>query len=101
VVKFHRPTHPAAPWAWLRDQSLRLNTDHVELPQFCDAGAQFGGVTVASIDEHQIAREARLTGPLDLLERNLRLGLEADLLGMPALHRRSLSSAQSLGRYNR
>ena len=64
-----------APWAWLRNQGLRLNTGHAELPQLCDAGTQLGGVAVASIDDHQIARKVRLTGPPDLLEGNLWLGL--------------------------
>src|SRR5215469_9996107 len=72
---------PTAQHAWLRDQRLRLDTGYVELSQLTDPGAQFGIVAIASVEEYHIARKAHLTGPADLLERNLRLGLEADLLG--------------------
>jgi hypothetical protein len=75
-----------------------LNTGHVGLAQLCDAGTQLGGVAVASIDDHQIARKVRLTGPPDLLERNLRLGLEVDLLGDACF---APTLLMSFGRYSR
>ena len=44
-------------------------------------GAQFGVVAIAGVHQHHAARQAGLARPTDLLERDLGLGLEADILG--------------------
>ena len=62
------------------------------------AEAQLGVMTVAGIHQHHAARQALGAGLLDLRQRDLRLGREADLGRHPALCRRSASSAQVLGR---
>src|SRR5215218_9088716 len=70
---------PATPRARCPHQALRLNAGDIDLPQLGDARAQLGVVAEAGINQHQIARKAHLTRPANLIERDLRFGLEADV----------------------
>ena len=70
---------PATPRARCPHQGLRLNAGDIDLPQLGDARAQLGVVAEAGINQHQIARKAHLTRPANLIERDLRFGLEADI----------------------
>src|ERR1700736_3255049 len=54
-----------------------LPGDTYSLPS--NARAQLRVMTVAGVQQHCTARKASLTGPADLRERDLRLGLEAEL----------------------
>jgi len=74
---------PDRPLAWLLHQRLRLNAGHVALSKVSDARAQLGIVAIAGVHQRHAARKADLTGPADLFERKLRLGLERDLLSDP------------------
>jgi hypothetical protein len=74
---------PDRPLAWLLHQRLRLNAGHVALSKVSDARAQLGIVAICGAHQRHAARKADLTGPADLFERKLRLGLERDLLGDP------------------
>src|ERR1700674_2708615 len=70
----------ARPFARRPYQRLRLNAGHIDLAKRCDAGAQLGVLTIAGVQQRHVARKARLTRPADVLERDLRLGLELDVL---------------------
>src|SRR6266568_1029686 len=74
---------PARPLARLPYQRLRLNAGHIVLSKLSDARAQLGIVAVAGVQQRHVARKTDLTRPADLFERNLRLGLERDLLRHP------------------
>ena len=76
---------PAWPLARLPHQHLRLNAGHIALSKLSDARAQLGIVAITGVQQRHAARKADLTCPADLFERNLRLGLERDLLGHPHL----------------
>src|SRR5262252_1555406 len=75
------------------------DSNDIAEPQFAHAGAQVGVGTVARIIQHDTTRYAGRAGGAELIERNLRLGLEFDLLGNTCLLARSASSAHSFGRY--
>ena len=64
---------------------LHLNcwndSNDIAEPQFARPGAQFGVGTVARIVQHDTARYAGRASSAELIECNLRLGLEFDLLG--------------------
>src|SRR6266436_7044467 len=70
---------PTVPRAWYPNQGLRLNARHIDLLQLRDARAQLGVMAVAGIQQHQVTRQTHLTCPADMLESDLRFGLEADL----------------------
>src|SRR3984957_17721370 len=58
------------------------------LPAFAELGdavSQLGIVTIAGNHQRHAARKAGLARPADLIKRDLRLGLERDLLGHPRL----------------
>jgi hypothetical protein len=46
-----------------------------------DASAQVGVATITSVHQHHAARKASRASRLDLLQRDLGLGLEANILG--------------------
>src|ERR1700754_1380459 len=64
-------------------QGLRLNARDIATPQLDNAIAQLDVVTIAGIQQQDAARKPSLTRPAYLIERNLRLGLEADLRRYP------------------
>src|SRR6516225_8414921 len=61
--------------------NCRNDSNHIAEAQFAHASAQLGVGTVARIVQHDTARYAGRAGSAELIERNLRLGLEFDLLG--------------------
>src|SRR6202021_948253 len=75
----------AQPRARRPHQGLRLNARHIALAKLGDAPAQLGIVAIAGVHQHHVAGKAGLARPADLIEGDLRLGLERDLLGHPRL----------------
>lgn len=64
-----------------------------------DLPAQIVVVAIARVHQHDTARKAGRIGPLQLLQRDLRLGPEVDFgRNAPTLRRRSQSSVRSYGR---
>ena len=72
---------------------VRQNARDVGQPQRRDGCAQIDVRAIARIHQHHAARQARRTGRADLIERDLRLGLKADLLG----HARLLAAGSVRG----
>src|SRR5215831_19269251 len=95
------PRPQLAPTQYRLDLNCWNDSNHIAEPQFAHASAQIGVGTVARIVQHDTARYARRASSAELIKRNLRLGLEFDLLGKRAFLRRSASSAHSFGRYSR
>src|SRR5215468_10632701 len=91
----------AGPHTRLPYQGLRLNPGHIGAPQLRNARTQFGVVAVAGIQQRYSSRKPDLMRPADLVERDLRFGLECDVLRHLALRRRASSSAQAFGKYSR
>jgi hypothetical protein len=54
-----------------------------------------------AIHQHHLARKARLTRPSDVLECDLRFGLEVDLFGHPGLAPTRVVLGQSFVKYSR
>src|SRR4249920_2488425 len=75
-----RLRRPAWPRARLPHQDLRLNACHIALAKLRNARTQLGIVAVAGVQQSHIAGKADLARPANLLQRDLRLGLERDLL---------------------
>src|SRR6516164_9762589 len=75
------PRPQLAPPQYRLDLNCWNDSNHIAEPQFAYAGAQLGVGTVARIVQHDTARYAGRTSSAQLVERNLRLGLEFDLLG--------------------
>jgi hypothetical protein len=74
---------PAPPRTRFPYQGLRLNAGHISLLQLRNARTQLGVMAVTGIQQHHAARKAHLTRPANLRERDLRLGLERDVLRHP------------------
>src|SRR6516164_7492967 len=91
------PLPQLAPTQYRLDLNCWNDSNHIAEPQFAHAGAQFGVGTVARIVQHDTARYAGRAGSAELIERNLRLGLEFDLLG----NTRLLSALRALGPFLR
>ena len=62
-------------------RGVRHNAGDVGQPQRRDGRTQIGVGAIAGVHQHHAARQAGRTCPTQLLERDLWLGLEADLLG--------------------
>ena len=62
-------------------RGVRQNAGDVAQPQCRDVHAQIGVGAITGIHQHNPVRQAGPARRTNLLERNLRLGLEADLLG--------------------
>ena len=76
VQRFAAPLRAGAGWP---HQGIRLNAGHIAQPQCRHARAQPRVVAIGDVHQHDAARQAGLAGPPDLLERDLRLGLEGDV----------------------
>ena len=75
-----RPTFPLRFGPGRPHQELRLNADDVAHAQRRHAGAQPRVHTIGGVHQGDPAGQASLACPPDLIERDLRLGLEADVL---------------------
>ena len=60
-------------------RGVRQNAGYVAQLQRRDVRAQFAVIAIASIDHHHAARQPGRARPLELLERDLMLGLEANV----------------------
>src|SRR4249920_3932912 len=76
VQRFASPFGPGARWP---QQGIRLNAGHVDQPQGRHAAAQPRVIAIGGVHQSDAARKAGLARPAQLLERNLRFGLEADV----------------------
>src|SRR5262249_55551176 len=96
------PRPQLAPPQYRLDLNCWNDSNHIAEPQFAYAGAQLGVGTVARIVQHDTARYAGRISSAQLVERNLRLGLEFDLLGNTrscgARHPRPIPSADTADR---
>ena len=83
------PLRPRAarlrPRAGLPHQRGRLDARHIAQSLLRDAPAQLGVATIVGVHQHHASRQAGLTRPADLLERDLLLGLEPDPRRHPGL----------------
>src|SRR5882757_10818157 len=74
-------------------QDFGLNADDIAQPQLRHAGAQPRVSAIGGVHQYDPARQAGLARPLDLIERDRRLGLELDL----RRHARLLPACAILG----
>ena len=73
------------PGAGRPHRGRRQNAGRVGQAQRRDVSAQIAVVAIAGVQQHYAARQAGRIGPAQLIERDLRLGLEHDLLRNPRL----------------
>ena len=78
----------------------RYDSRHIAQPQSHDPLAQTAVRPVTRIHQHDTWGNVRLQSRADLLQRNLRLGLEPDRSGDMRFSRRDLSSVHARGRYS-
>ncbi len=79
------PTRPGLGANWRRarrpHRGVRQNASDIGQIESGDGLAQLRIGAIASVHQHDATRQSRFTGRANLLERNLRLGLEANLFG--------------------
>src|SRR6266850_5443230 len=68
------------PRAWRPHGGLRQDAGDIEQSQRADTGAQVCIAAITRIHQHHTGRKAGLASRIDLLKRDLGLGLEADFL---------------------
>src|SRR3990172_1424317 len=59
---------------------LRQDTGDITQRERADTGAQVCVAVITRVHQHHATRKTGLAGPAQLLDRDLRLGLEADVL---------------------
>ena len=80
---------------------LRHDAGDIAQRKRVNAGAQLCVAAIARVHQYHATRKIGLAGRIDLRQRNLGLGLEADILRHARLVPTFAVSAQSFGRYRR
>src|ERR671912_654971 len=71
-------------FAWFPDRDRTLHPQYILEAEFCYAGSKLPIDAITGISDNHSRRDLLLYSIADLIQRNLRLGLESNILGDPA-----------------